>query len=298
MSTTSQPMERRNFLRAAVATAAGVGLAGLGSGTAMAGAPSLPENEAQRRIPSNALGMHTFTMRGSMAQDAAGTYARLAQIGYQTIGLSGRAGHSAAAHRQMMDAVDLKCKYEHVQYTRMFDRWEEVLEEVRILGGKYAVFSSLPGSYRGSVDAYKRAAEEMNIGGQVARQYGLELLFHNHGHDHEVVDGQNLYDILLEETEQHLVGFELDTHWMVKPGYDPVDYLLGYPGRFPVFHVKDMGADGSFQDAGAGILDFPRIFAAAHQGGIKQWMVEHDRPPISEWYTAQACYDYLSTVRF
>ena len=65
-----------------------------------------------------------------------------------------------------------------------------------------------------------------------------------------------------------------------------MDYFRDHPGRFPALHVKDMAEDGSLEDVGAGKLDFAAMFAHAEQGGVEQWLVEHDKP-VDAWASAE-----------
>ncbi|ADB29430.1 Xylose isomerase domain protein TIM barrel [Kribbella flavida DSM 17836] len=249
-----------------------------------------------RSIPADGIGMHLYTMREALADDYPGTLRRLAEIGYRTVGVSGRFGHSAAEIRSYADAAGLRIVLEHVGYQRLTDDWEGALADVHTLGGRWIVVPSLPVELR-TPDGFREAAAAFNQAGEAARAAGLKLLFHNHGHDFAEVDGQVLFDILLAEVEPDLLGFELDLYWVVDGGKNPVDYFQQYPGRFPALHVKDMAADGSFEDVGMGRLDFPAIFDRADRGGVEQWLVEHDAP-VDPWASARTSYRSLAQLRF
>ncbi len=249
-----------------------------------------------RTIPADGIGMHLYTMRDVLKEDYPGTLQKLAEIGYKTVGVSGRFGHSAADIRRFADDAGLKIVLEHVGYPRLTDDWEGALDDVRTLGGEWIVVPSLPEDLR-TLDGFREAAAAFNKAGETARQAGLKLLFHNHGHDFEVVDGQVKFDILLNEVEPDLLGFELDLYWVVDGGQDPADYFQRHPGRFPALHVKDMAADGSWEDVGAGKLDFPAMFAHAESGGVEQWLVEHDAP-TDPWVSARTSYKTLAEMRY
>lgn len=162
--------------------------------------------------------MHLYTMRTPLAADFAGTLEHLAGIGYATVGVSGRQGNSPSAIRQMLDRVRLRAVLEHVGYdTVTGSGLPQALEDVHTLGGQWIVVPSLPGVLH-SPAGYREVARQFNRAGLAARESGLKLLYHNHGGDHEVVDGVSLYDILLAETDPDLVGFELDVYWAAKGG--------------------------------------------------------------------------------
>jgi sugar phosphate isomerase/epimerase len=70
-----------------------------------------------------------------------------------------------------------------------------------------------------------------------------------------------------------------------------------HPGRFPALHVKDMAEDGSWEDVGAGKLDFGAMFAHAEAGGVQQYLVEHDKP-TDAWKSAERSYRGLTELRY
>ncbi|RFC71162.1 sugar phosphate isomerase/epimerase [Streptomyces sp. AcE210] len=277
---------RRAFLGTSLGLAAAVGTA-------------LPASAGQRRrIPRGGIGMHLYTMRDVLAKDFAGTVEQLAEIGYATVGVSGRHGYGAADIRRMLDTVGLRAVLEHVAYTTLTGSGlPQALEDLHTLGARWPVVPSLPGSMH-SPAGYREAAREFNRIGAASREAGLgPVLFHNHDGDHDVMDGENLYDILVRETDPHLVAFELDVYWASKGGADPAAYFVRHRRRFPALHVKDMAPDGGFADVGSGTLDFAAMFDKAHAGGVKQWLVEHDTPK-DPFATARNSYEYLAALRF
>lgn len=283
-------VDRRRVLQMAAAAAAGLA-------TSATAAPALAAaDEAKRPIPGSAIGMHLYTMRRSLAVDTPGVYQSLADIGYATIGVSGRHGYTARQLRSLADGVGLKIVLEHVGYDRIRGGWDQAIDDVLTLGAPWIVIPSLPGSLH-SPDGFRQVAADFNAAGELARQAGLMLLFHNHGSDFETIDGEVLYDILLAETDPELVGFLMDVYWCVKGGYDPADYFVAHAGRVPALHVKDMSPSGGFEDVGYGVLDFPTMFDRARPAGVKQWLVEHDNP-VDEMRTAQRSYDYLAALRY
>ncbi|MCW3168313.1 hypothetical protein OMO38_07215 [Chryseobacterium sp. 09-1422] len=66
-------------------------------------------------------------------------------------------------------------------------------------------------------------------------------------------------------------------YWITKAGFDPLKYFDKYPGRFPLWHVKDMqkGTE-NFAEVGNGTIDFKSIFEARKKAGLDYWFVEQD----------------------
>ena len=110
--------------------------------------------------------------------------------------------------------------------------------------------------------------------------------------------GENLgpapYDLLLA-TDPKLVKMELDLYWATKAGHDPLTLFKQHPGRFPLWHVKDMdkAAPHSFTEVGNGSIDFKKIFAHANEAGLQYFFVEQDITPGSPFDSASKSLAYI-----
>ncbi|ASR36776.1 sugar phosphate isomerase [Prauserella marina] len=280
---------RRGFLQ----LAGGAAIAGAG---ALASAGPAVAVSSRRVVPPGHIGIQLYTVRSLMTEDAQGTLDALGRMGYATVGVSGLYGHSPAEFRAMLDRAGLRAVLTHLSLDAIGGDWQRELDDAHVLGVEYVVVPSLPGSLQNPA-GYRQVASEFNVAGEAARAAGLGFLYHNHGFDFDTVDGEVLYDILLDGTDPRYVDFELDLYWIVHAGYDPVAYFRRAPGRFPVLHVKDRAVDGSFADLGYGTIDFPRIFGQRRYSGTREYVVEHDQP-VSPLLTAKRGYRYLRTVRF
>ncbi|WP_199430156.1 sugar phosphate isomerase/epimerase family protein [Qaidamihabitans albus] len=278
---------RRDFLRLAAGSAAVAGTTAWLGGTAAA---------APRHVPAGHIGIQLYTVRSLMTVDPQGTLDRLGEIGYATVGVSGLYGHSPQRFREMLDRAGLRAVLTHLPLDAVRGDWQRELDNAHVLGVESVVVPWLPSSLW-TPEGYRQVAGEFTEAGRAARAAGLRFLYHNHDFDFRSVDGQVLYDILAGETDPRYVNFELDLYWIVHAGYDPVTYFERYPGRFPVFHVKDRAPDGSFEDVGYGTIDFRRIFRRRDVSGVKEYVVEHDQPadPLA---SAERSYGYLRRLRF
>ena len=73
---------------------------------------------------------------------------------------------------------------------------------------------------------------------------------------------------------------ELDLAWATKAKQDPVALFKTHPGRFPLWHVKDLNKTTQEpEEVGAGTIDFKRIFDNAKESGMKYFFVEQDGAP-------------------
>jgi sugar phosphate isomerase/epimerase len=62
-----------------------------------------------------------------------------------------------------------------------------------------------------------------------------------------------------------------------KAGADPVAYFEKYPGRFKIWHVKDMIDQGRFAPVGTGSIDFKRLLEKKDEAGMQYYIVEQDQ---------------------
>jgi len=149
------------------------------------------------------------------------------------------------------------------------------------------------------LDDWKRVAEKLNKGGEICKKSGLQLLYHNHDIEFRITEGAIPFDTLMAHLDKKTVNIELDLYWITKGEQSAVEFIKKYPGRFPVYHVKDMDhtSEKSFACVGAGQVNFPEIFKLNKIAGAKHFIVEHDQPANpKECITSSA--RYLSGLLF
>ena len=84
--------------------------------------------------------------------------------------------------------------------------------------------------------------------------------------------------MILNATSPELLTMELDSGWAVKPGDDPVALFRRHPGRFGLWHVKDIDKNMQPVPLGQGVIDYRPVFAAANTAGMRHYYVEQDFP--------------------
>ena len=307
---TPSTMDRRGFLVAGAAAAAA-----LQAGLAAPGAWA--NNE--RLVPKQRIGLQLFTVRDLMAADVPGTLALVADIGYREVEIAGLFGRTPEQFRALLDANRLQAIGNH-HFTgpalappgggRPVD---EILDEAEALGQPYTGTAAMtiptgiiPGIGEPQTAArYRELAALANEWGAAARARGLRFYVHTHSWEYgrDPVTGEELFGILLNETDPGLVWFEMDLFWIVFGGVDPLRWITGNEARFPLFHVKDgipnpAGGffDAGFTDLGEGVIDFRRIFSALHNKNAHHYIVERDTQPHPA-ETARTGYRYLLNLR-
>jgi len=157
------------------------------------------------------------------------------------------------------------------------DNYQELADNAAEGGISYLVCSSIP---VGTLDEIKAAVDIFSKTGEACKKVGVQFAYHNHTTEFDDVEGHRPFDYILSNTDKDLVKMELDLAWATKAKQDPVQLFKMHPGRFPLWHVKDLDKT-TMQPAevGSGIVDFKAIFDNAKESGMKYFFVEQDGAP-------------------
>ena len=124
---------------------------------------------------------------------------------------------------------------------------------------------------------YYQHAENFNKIGEQLRSVGIGFGYHNHDFEFfETEKGEIPMEILLENTDPEFVSFQADIFWIEKAGYNPLEFIQKYPGRFCSYHVKDADENLDQTDIGTGIIDFAAILNDK-DAGIEYVFIEDER---------------------
>ena len=248
--------------------------AALGLSTLIAPTIAPAATGTRKQVP----GVQLYTVRESMAKDVPGTLRAIAGIGYEEVEFAGYCGHSPKQVRRMLEDLALKSPSSHVNAVTLREDPSWQIEMAAAVGNDYATVAWLDPDDRQSLDDYKRWAETFNSAGELCRENGIRLAYHNHDFELLPIDGQLPLDILLNETDPALVDFELDMFWARKAEQDIVNILNRAPGRFTMAHIKDMDEQGNMVEVGTGVIDFESILGNEAAIGLRHLFVEHDQP--------------------
>lgn len=143
------------------------------------------------------------------------------------------------------------------------DDYQQLVDEAAEGGVEYLVCANTPIT---TMDDIKSSIAVLNKTGELAKKAGLQFAYHNHDAEFRAVEGKIPYDLFLSETNPDVVKMELDLAWAVKGGTNPVELFKKQPGRFPLWHVKDLDKERNvILPLGEGTIDFKPIFNAASQ---------------------------------
>ncbi|TDC35162.1 sugar phosphate isomerase/epimerase [Micromonospora sp. 15K316] len=252
-----------------------------------------------RAVPDRRIGLVLYTVRATMPAAPEATLEALADCGYRNAEPSGGVnnfyGRTAAQLAPLVARAGLTVPSIGVGLGDLENNLDGVIADARAFGARYVRIS---GSGSWDLDDYSRVAATLNSVGARLKQAGITVAYHNHGFEFTEQDGVRGYDVLVRETDPNLVAMELDLYWAASVGIDPVRLIQQYPGRFSLFHVKDMAADGSFADVGEGTIDFTRVFAYSGVAGVEYYLTENDSPRPDGVSSACDSYTNLRALRY
>ncbi len=263
------------------------------------------------KIKTPLIGLQLYTVRDAMGKDPSATLAKVAQTGYTSVegatytGTKMFYGMSPSAFKKVLKQNGLiipsahyrlgeeKTKGEIVSGTLLHD-WDKAVDDAAEVGIKYMVCAYLSEAERGDLNHYKYVADQLNIAGERCKKSGIQLCYHNH--DFEFVKQSDVYpyDILMA-TDKDMVKMEIDLYWVTKAGQDPIALFNQHPGRFPLWHVKDMDNTTAkdFTEVGNGVIDFKEIFKYKNKAGMKYFFVEQDKCPGSPFDSITKSIKYI-----
>lgn len=249
------------------------------------------------------IGLQLYTVRDLLEKDFEGTLERVAQIGYTDVEFAGYYNRTPEQVRAVIDRLKLGSSSAHIGAQLLRQEAAAQIRAAKVLGQEYITIPSYPFAKDAGIDAWKQAAAEFNRWGALCQEAGLRLAYHNHSAEFAKVEGGPLgYDVLMRETDRALVDFEMDLYWTAFADQNPLALFAKYPGRFAMWHVKDMQitpAGKGMVPVGLGTLDFKSFFAHAREAGMKHFFVEHDSAaafPGGSLASIQASYTHLRQI--
>lgn len=234
-------------------------------------------------------GLALYTVRDDMSKNAVETLKAVADAGYAYIEAAGYNdgqfyGMQPQEFKKTLKEVGLEPVSTH-QGGLTLENADQMIADVKAAGFKYFVIPVPPmGHFKvedgkmGMSDDLEFLTDLLNTVGKKCKAAGLELLYHNHNFEFaKNSKGVVPIEYFLENTDPGTVNFEMDLYWVTRAGADPLTYFEKYPGRFKLWHVKDMDDEGKFAPVGTGNIDFSRILKEKNKSGMIYYYVEQDR---------------------
>ena len=274
---TFHPMHRRAFLHRSSLLAAGAVLT-----------PEACAVSPQNRFP---MGYQLFSVRDAMADDPLGTVRALLAMGFrhfEAYGYDAAAdelyGLSPKRLKAELDDLDTRitsahfgfADYLHKSADELRTYTDACLAAAEALDMRYLVWPVIRAEDR-TAAGFRQLATQLNVIGAHVQGSGRRFAFHNNGGEFaDLGDGARGYDIVLAETDAALVKLELDMYWLAhESALTPAELIARQPGRFHLWHVKDMEAGTkAYTELGNGTIDYKRLLPEPEASGLEYLYLE------------------------
>lgn len=248
-----------------------------------------------------------YSVRDDIRSDYDATIAAVAEMGYTGVEAAGYNegqfyGMSPADFKKSIEDAGMEVLSSHTSrpladnpaetnWDETWAWWDTAIQAHKDAGMKYIVAPWMPtpatlADLQAYCDYYNQIGERCNAA-------GLRFGYHNHSFEFKEIEGQLMYDYMIENTDPDKVFYQMDVYWVIEGGHDPVAYFNKYPGRFEQLHIKDETEIGR-----SGKVDFENIFNNVDESGAKYMIVEVERYTGTPLEGVKESYDYLNNATY
>lgn len=260
--------------------------------------------------PASNVGLQLYSLREQLPLDVKGVIAKVAEAGYKEVETYGLSipdnkfwGMGTKDVKALFDSHGLSSPSGHYGIDQMLNTGEtndlqKIIEAASILKQEYVTVPYLADIFRKTTDDYKKVAAKFNTAAELCKKSDLKFAYHNHDFEFMDMGGVTGYDILLKETDPELVKFEADLYWIVRAGKDPIAMFDQHPGRFVMWHVKDMDKadNGLNTEIGSGTIDYKKIFEHTKTSGVEHFFVEQENFAIDPYESISKSFNHVKNV--
>ena len=253
------------------------------------------------------LGLQLYSLREIIGQDVKGVIKKVADIGFkevETYGYSSERGFwglGVGEFKNLLRENGMSSPSGHYGADDFLAKggtendFQYALDAANELGQKYVIIPYIAESQRTSIDDYKRIAEKFNRVGELCKKAGLKFAYHNHAFEFQDFNGKTGFDVLLNQTDEDLVAFELDIYWVVRAGIEPGSLFRRHPGRFELWHIKDMDRQEPDlnTEVGSGSVDYQEIFKHSKKSGVEHFIVEQENFELDPFQSLRQSFNYI-----
>jgi sugar phosphate isomerase/epimerase len=257
------------------------------------------------------MGLQLWSVNKDVTEDTVGTLTALKTMGYEdfeTAGFDEKKGlfygYKPSDFKNILDELQVSAKSGHFWLFPYLDKpmaelrraVDQCIAGASALNMTYITWPWLSPHQRTS-DSYKKLAERLNLIGEQITAAGLGLAYHNHEFEFEDHNGENGFDIIATQTEPELVKLQMDMYWVMhSSSRSPKELVDAYPGRFTMWHIKDMDkVTRGYTELGNGSINYAEIMPDPVKSGLEFYYLEQgDNFTHSPMQSAATSAEYFS----
>jgi len=252
------------------------------------------------------IGLQLWSVRDDMKNAPEETVAKVGEMGYSFIEAAGYGdgkfyGMEPSDFTALVEKSNMVFLSSHTgqdlpdsaNWDKTMVWWDACIDAHVTAGVKYIVQPWMGSAGYDSIAGLKAYCDYFNAVGEKCNEKGIRFGYHNHSGEFAELEGEVIYDYMLQNTDPEKVMFQLDLYWIKEGGGDQVEYYNKYPGRFELFHVKDKEELGA-----SGEMDFASAFENAEKAGMKYYIIEVEQYNFEPIVSVEKSYEYLVNAPF
>ena len=286
----------------------------LKTGAALAAMGMMPSGiSCSTATKEKAIGLQLWSINRAISEDFESAIKSVVDIGYKRLesyGYTDRKfyGRTPRDLKKFLADLNAQMTGSHITLNMLesgdtagWDFWKKATIDAAELGCKWIVQPRWTFDKEASISEVLRLAEQFNRCGEIAKSNGIKFSFHSWNDEFRETEGQIPYVVLLNNTDQGLVSFEIDTVMMYTGGHIPHEFVRKFPGRFCAWHLKEYTPRESNpreHELGKGVIDFKGIFESFEIAGTTDYYVEQESYTMPVLESLKYNYDYLNNASF
>ena len=252
------------------------------------------------------IGAQLYTVRDycQTLDGFAHTLAKVADIGYTAVQISGCCVYEPQWLKEQLDKNKLTCHLTHIEMEDIIRDPDQLVADHNVYGCKHIGIGYMPPEYRGDIKKVEEFCSKFDVAAKRIRELGSKLMYHNHWFEYDDRgDGKNYMEMIADRFPASDMGFTLDTYWVEFAGYDLVSEINRLSGRLPCVHLKDLEVlpDGTkrYCPVGSGTINFEKALKAFDAAGTQFAFVEQDKCFGADPFEClKKSYDYLYSLGY
>jgi sugar phosphate isomerase/epimerase len=252
------------------------------------------------------IGLQLYSLRDSMNTNPVKTIEEVGKIGYAFVEAAGyKDGKfyimSPASFKSVVEQNGMTFLSSHVgrpvpdslSWDAAMAWWDTCITAHAQAGVKYIVQPFMDSIGYQSLAGLQRYCDYFNAIGEKCKAQGMRFGYHNHSREFQKVEGQVIYDYMLQHTDSTKVFFQMDLYWIREGGANAVEYFNKYPKRFTSYHVKD-----TLEVGASGKMDFKVLFDNAETAGMKYYVVEQEAFTTTPFEGVKQSFEFLNNAEY
>jgi len=242
------------------------------------------------------LSVQLYSVRQQLAEDFAGTIARLADIGLQRVEPYGLLGVADQLH-ETLPVNGLTCPTAHQALDGSDADLHVNLAAANELGVDVLVHPYSSAEGWDSRTYLQQLAATLGGAAALAREHGVRVAYHNHAWELSTrIDGRHALEVFAELLDPAVL-LQVDAYWAATGGAHVPDLVRRLGDRVVSLHLKDGPLDGDVAaQLPLGSGDLPAVEVVAAAGALEYPVLEFDAYAGDIFDGIAASYAYATGV--